>query len=102
MDNKTLIDSLSKRCGRSKADVTTLINGLAETIRDKCSDMDIVAVPGFGSFEPKKRLERVSIHPQTGKRLLVPPKIVVAFKPSALLKQKMNPKPTQHKEEVER
>ncbi|MDE5673785.1 MAG: HU family DNA-binding protein, partial [Muribaculaceae bacterium] len=51
-------------------------------------DLDSISVPSFGTFEPRKRLERVALHPASGKRLLVPPKIVLTFKPSVLLKQK--------------
>jgi nucleoid DNA-binding protein len=51
--------------------------------------MDSVQVPGFGTFEPKKRDERVMVHPSTGKRMLVPPKVVVGFKISNVLKAKI-------------
>lgn len=92
MDNKTLIDTVSKRIGRSKTETTSLIEGLASIIKERCSDQDVVAIPGFGSFETKKRLERIAVHPQSGKRLLIPPKITINFKPSALLKQKIKDK----------
>lgn len=92
MDNKTLIEILSKRLGRNKTEVSSMIDGLSMVIKNRCSDMDVVAIPGFGSFEAKKRLERVSVHPQTGKRLLIPPKVTLSFKPSALLKQKLKDK----------
>lgn len=89
MDNKTIIEILSKRLGHSKTEISNLIDGLTFVVKDKCSDLDTIAVPGFGSFESKKRLERIANHPATGKRMLIPPKISVCFKPSALLKQKL-------------
>ena len=92
MDNKTLIDTLAKRLNRNKNEVSAMIDSLSTVIKNRCVDMDIVAIPGFGSFEAKKRLERITVHPQTGKRLLVPPKITMTFKPSALLKQKLKDK----------
>ena len=66
-----------------------MIDSLSTVIKNRCVDMDIVAIPGFGSFEAKKR---ITVHPQSGKRLLVPPKITMTFKPSALLKQKLKDK----------
>jgi DNA-binding protein HU-beta/integration host factor subunit alpha len=51
--------------------------------------MDTVVVPSFGAFEPKKRNERVMIHPSTGRRMLVPPRIVLTFKISQVLKAKL-------------
>lgn len=89
MDNKTLIDSLSRRLDISRDTVISLIEGLSQTIGENGSRLDSVSIPSFGSFEPRKRLERVALHPASGKRLLVPPKIVMTFKPSALLKQKI-------------
>ncbi|MDE6057969.1 MAG: HU family DNA-binding protein, partial [Muribaculaceae bacterium] len=50
---------------------------------------DSVTFPGFGSFEPRKRIERIAFHPSSGKRMLIPPKITMTFRPSSLLKQKV-------------
>lgn len=89
MDAKTLIENLSRRLDCNKKDVTTLLEGLSRVMRDRCSDMDSIAIPGFGNFEPRKRMERVMVMPSTGKRMLLPPKVSLTFKPSAILKQKL-------------
>lgn len=89
MDNKTLTDTLSRRLGISRETVATLIEGLGGVMGECGSELDTVAISGFGSFEPRKRSERVALHPASGKRLLIPPKIVLAFKPSPSLKQKI-------------
>lgn len=89
MDNKTLVDTLSKNLDISRDTVVSLIEGLTKTIGECGASLDSVAVTGFGTFEPKKRMERVAVHPASGKRLLVPPKIVMTFKPSLLLKQRV-------------
>ena len=89
MDNKTLIDTLSRRLNTTEEAVASLIDGLCRVMGECGSELDTVSIAGFGSFEPKKRAERVALHPASGKRLLVPPKVVVAFRPSASLKQKI-------------
>lgn len=89
MDNKTLLDTLSKRLDISTDTVATLIDGLTREVGKAGSELDSVAIAGFGTFEPRKRLERVAMHPASGQRLLVPPKIVMTFKPSTPLKQKV-------------
>lgn len=89
MDNKQLQDTIAKRMGRSNADVTKLMEALVTTIKDCCGELDCIAVPGFGTFETKKKLERIVVNPGTGKRMLVPPKITLTFKPSTLLKTKI-------------
>ena len=40
-------------------------------------------------LEVKKKNERVSVNPTTGIRMLVPPKLVLTYKPSSLLKEKL-------------
>lgn len=89
MDNKTLVDNLSRRLDISRETVQSLIDGLSGVIGDRGTEMDSVTIPSFGAFEPKKRLERVALHPASGKRLLVPPKIVMSFKPSPILKHRI-------------
>lgn len=89
MDNKTLIENLSDQTGLEREDVQEMLNEFYTELSQRCTEMDTLVVPGFGQFEPKKRKERISVHPSTGRRLLVPPKLVVNFKPSSVLKGKV-------------
>lgn len=89
MDNKTLLDNISARTGMAPETVAKLAAAMADIIAQCGVEMDTVAIPSFGNFEPKKRQERISVHPATGKRLLIPPKIVMGFKPSAILKSQL-------------
>lgn len=91
VDTKTLIERIATASGIDNSDVESMVDALANVMREKCCESDTIAVPGFGTFETRKRSERLNIHPSTGKRMLLPPKIVLSFKPSALLKQKLNP-----------
>ena len=52
-------------------------------------DGDSVSIPSFGTFEVKKRLERIVINPTTQQKMLVPPKLVLNFKPIASIKAKL-------------
>ena len=89
MDNKKLVETVAKNLGRSTDDVNKLIDAFAGILRTRCGEMDSVVVPGFGTFEPKKRNERVMVHPSSGRRMLVPPKVVMGFKVSNVLKAKL-------------
>lgn len=89
MDNKKLVETVAANLGRSTGDVEKLVEALAGVIRTQCSEMDSVVVPSFGTFEPKKRNERVMFHPSTGKRMLVPPKVTLGFRVSNVLKSKL-------------
>ena len=89
MDNKALTEILAKRLNRKPEDIEKLLEAFIATVKNRCGDLDSVAIPGFGTFEAKKRLERVSINPATGKRMLIPPKVTLSFKPRKKKKNKL-------------
>ena len=88
MNNKEFISRLATKMDISPNEAqklaTTFINELAENLDDGNS----LTIQGFGSFEVKKKLERVVVNPTTKQRMLVPPKLALSFKPSNLLKDK--------------
>lgn len=47
---------------------------------------DAIQIPSFGSFEVKKHRERIMVNPTTGQRMLVPPKLVLGFKPASAVR----------------
>ncbi|MDR0845075.1 MAG: HU family DNA-binding protein [Tannerella sp.] len=83
---KDIIAELSIRLDWRKQDVEKMITTLGDVIGDKLANNDIAYLDNFGQFESKKKDERVSINPTNGKRYLIPPKLVAAFKPVAPLK----------------
>lgn len=86
MQYKILADRLAAKLNISREEIDELCDSLSEVLGNAGAEMDSVAIPSFGSFEPRKRAERVALHPTTGNRLLLPPKIVMSFRPSALLR----------------
>lgn len=90
MDNKTIIDNLSRNLDVSRETVAHMIQSLSTAFGNCCAELDTVSISGFGNFEPKKRQERIAVHPASGKRLLIPPRVNVVFKPSPILKQRIN------------
>lgn len=89
MNNKQLIKELSKRLNRDEKDVNSLLNGFTNVLKDSLSNLDIIAIPGFGEFEALRKEEYISVDDATGKKVLYPPCIEVNFNASSLLKKKM-------------
>ncbi len=89
MDNKALIDNISRNTKRSKENIEDLMDAFTDVITSALRDGDSIAIPSIGTLETKLRKERIMVHPSTGERLCVPPKVTVAFKPSTTLKQKL-------------
>lgn len=90
VNNKEFINELAQRCGYSQDNTQRLVKSVVEAMALQFDDGESVQVPDFGVFELKKRQERIVVNPSTGRKMLVPPKIVLAFKPSAVVKKKMN------------
>lgn len=86
MDNDRFTQKLSEILGISREQISSLIEGLAAVMAEKGSQMESVVIPGFGVFETKKKNERTALHPSSGKRLLIPPKIIMTFKPGTTFK----------------
>ncbi len=88
MNSKEFTIELSRRIERSTKETGELTSYLLGKIAQHLQDDDIVAVQSFGTFEVKKKAERISVNPTTKKRMLIPPKLVLSFRPSSLLKDK--------------
>ena len=88
MNNKEFISELSQRLNYSNKETTRLVSSLLSVMTQELQDGNTIAIQGFGSFEVKKKLERISVNPVTQQRLLIPPKLVLTFKPSISLKEK--------------
>ncbi len=89
MNNKEFIAELARRTKLNTKDAQQKLNLLVQEMTERLCDEDTIMVSNFGTFETKKRLERVLVSPSTGERMLVPPKIVVGFKLSNTLKGKI-------------
>ena len=89
MNNKDFINALSARLGITTKQAQSITNGFVNDFAEKLDDNTTFAVQGFGIFEIKKKMERIAANPATKKRKLIPPKLVLSFKPSAILKEKV-------------
>ena len=88
MNNKEFIAKLAAQSGYSLDDTQKMVNSVVKTMGKNFESGDPVHVSGFGTFEVKKRLERVMTNPATGQKMLVPPKLVLNFRPAANVKDK--------------
>lgn len=88
MNNKKFISELSRKLGYTNKDTSQLVSSVIGVMTQELQDGNNIAIQGFGTFEVKKKLERISINPATQQRMLIPPKLVLTYKPSVTLKEK--------------
>jgi DNA-binding protein HU-beta/integration host factor subunit alpha len=89
MNNKDFIAELAQKTGFSADDTQKFVNNIVEAMGDHFLEGDCVVIPTFGTFEVKKKFERVMVNPSTGQRMLVPPKLVLNFKPNVSWKERI-------------
>ena len=92
MSNKEFIAALSRELKYTTKEITVYVNALVQEMGAQLEDGNQLSISGFGSFDVRKKLERVLINPSTKQRMLVPPKMSISFKPAPSLKEKANGK----------
>lgn len=89
MNNKDFITELAERTGYSAEDTQRMADIVIESMADYFLEGETVLIPTFGTFEVKKKMERIMVNPSTGQRMLVPPKLVLNFKPNVNWKERI-------------
>lgn len=92
MNNKEFINELAARMGFSIAETQRMVTAVVDEAAERLQNGDTLSVTGFGTFDVKKKMERVIINPATQQRMLVPPKLVLDFKAVPRLKDKIKGK----------
>ena len=88
MNHKELIASMAAKMNAPKSVVEALLETTIGTCTELLSEGKTIGFQSFGNFEVRKKEERLSVHPATQIRTLIPPKLVVNFKQSSVLKEK--------------
>ncbi len=92
MNNKEFLSALSIKTGYGAKEVNLMVRDAINLLTNELTEENTVGITGFGTFEVKKKLERILVNPSTKQRMLVPPKMVVSFKPNTGMKEKVNSK----------
>lgn len=91
MIKSELISKVSKRFPQltlsdTALSIQTILNGMANHL----ANSERIEIRGFGSFDVKLRLARISRNPRTGEKVYVAERKVTHFKPSFFLKGNVN------------
>ncbi len=90
MNHKELITEIASKMNMKKSEVENILDAVIMVFREQLSEGNTIGLHNFGNFEVRKKEERLSVHPATQMRTLIPPKLVVNFKQSNTLKDKIN------------
>lgn len=90
MRKPELTAAIAESTGLSKAKANEVLTAITDEITRAVSEGNTVQLIGFGSFETRRRNERVGKNPQTGAEMKIPASNYVAFKAGKALKDAVN------------
>ena len=90
MTKQEIVDKVSNATGLTKVETETIMNGVMSTIIDSLADNEKVELRGFGTFGIKHRMPKKARNPGTGEPVFLPERFVPTFKPSKLMRSRVN------------
>lgn len=80
---------MAAKTGYTQADAQQMVRTIVAEMSSRLEEGDSIQINNFGTFEVKKRLERIVVNPATQQRMLVPPKLILGFRPVASIKENL-------------
>lgn len=90
MNKADLIQAICEKQDFSKQDVESIVNEFLDMIEKEVVKGNDVKLSCFGVFYKKERKARKGTNPSDGRAIIIPANSTVGFKPSKLLKGKLN------------
>ncbi len=87
MNKGQLVEQMATGAGISKAAAERALNAFMDAIMDAVAAGEKVTLVGFGTFYVTERSARTGRNPQTGKKMKIPAKKVVKFRPGSRLSE---------------
>ena len=85
-----LAEAVYQEVGLSRNDSADLVESVLNEISDALSGGETVKISSFGSFFVRKKGQRIGRNPKTGEEVPILPRSVLIFRPSHVLKNRIN------------
>ena len=95
MDNKTVTraqlgEAVYQEVGLSRHESAEMVESLLAEISSALQKGEMVKISSFGSFSVRRKGERIGRNPKTGEEVPILPRTVLIFRPSHVLKNRIN------------
>ena len=87
-----LSEAVYEEVGLSRNESSDRVEAVLEEMVSALSDGETVKISSFGSFSIRQKSQRMGRNPKTGEEVPILPRKVIIFKPSHVLKNRINPK----------
>ena len=85
-----LCEAVYRKVGLSRTESSVLVELVLKEIADSLAREESVKLSSFGSFVVRHKSQRIGRNPKTGEEVAIEPRRVMIFKPSNILKKKVN------------
>lgn len=85
-----LCEAVYQKLGLSRAESSELVETVLREISDTLAKGETVKLSSFGSFIVREKGERIGRNPKTGIEVPITPRRVLVFKPSNVMKARIN------------
>jgi integration host factor subunit alpha len=85
-----LSEAVYQEVGLSRNESADLLEMVLDEISTALADGETVKISSFGSFSVRRKGQRVGRNPKTGDEVPILPRRVLVFRPSQLLKARIN------------
>jgi len=83
-------EAVYQEVGLSRNESADLLESVLNYISDSLSQGESVKISSFGSFSVRQKGQRVGRNPKTGEEVPILPRKVLVFRPSQVLKNRIN------------
>jgi len=94
-----LCEAVYQKVGLSRTESAELVERVLQEITDCLEKGETVKLSSFGSFIVRSKGERIGRNPKTGEEVPISPRRVMVFKPSNILKARINGRSVEGEEE---
>jgi len=92
MTKADLADLIHEKLSCQKKEAVELLDLTLEILKDAIATEGHVKISGFGNFVVRKKADRTGRNPQTGEAITISSRKVLTFKPSLIMKNRINQK----------
>lgn len=85
-----LAEAVYQEVGLSRIESAQLVEAILAEMADALIAGEPVKISSFGSFTVRQKGERIGRNPKTGEEVPISPRRVLAFRPSHVLKDRIN------------
>ena len=85
-----LAEAIYEEVGLSRKDSADILEMVLDEVSNKLIEKKTVKLSSFGTFTVRSKNERIGRNPKTGVEVPITPRNVISFKPSQLMKDKIN------------